>query len=143
MKLPAKIRYATKAVLELALRYKTNTPVQIGTIAKLQNIPHNFLLQLLIRLKNAGVVNSSRGISGGYYLSKDPSKISLADVVRAVDDGIVESPKKSRPRRSADPSEVITDIWTDINEEVVKRLEEATFDKLAAKIKNEGLSYCI
>ncbi|HAJ57588.1 MAG TPA: hypothetical protein DCL35_07460 [Candidatus Omnitrophica bacterium] len=143
MKLPAKVEYAAKAVLELSIRYQAQMPIQISTIAKSQNIPHNFLLQLLIRLKNAGIVTSSRGVSGGYYLAKDPTRISLADVVGAIDDAILEAPKRSKGRKSSDSSEVMTQVWSDINIEVIKRLKEATFDKLAAKVKNEQLTYQI
>ena len=89
MKLPAKVYYGCKAVLELALRYDNRQPVRLATISGQQNIPTNFLVQLLIRLKNAGLVESTRGASGGYTLAKPPGEISLADVFKAVDDNIL------------------------------------------------------
>jgi DNA-binding IscR family transcriptional regulator len=61
MKIPAKIEYAYKAVLELALRYNKENPVQINTICEAQVVPKKFLIHLLLRLKNANIVNSSRG----------------------------------------------------------------------------------
>ncbi len=143
MKLPAKIEYAAKAVLELSLRYNADSPVQISAIAKSQNIPKNFLLQLLIRLKNAGLVASSRGVSGGYYLAKEPSRISLFDVVSSVDDSILEVAKRPRVQRSADSGRLIKDVWNSINMEVASRLKEETFDKLTALVKNEQPTYQI
>ncbi len=143
MKLPAKMEYASKAILELSLRYKADTPVQISVIAKAQKIPQNFLLQLLIRLKNAGLVNSSRGVAGGYFLARRPSAITLVDVVRAIDDSIVEAPRRLETKGSPDPGEVITQVWSEINTEVIRRLEDVTFDVLASRVKNEQFNYNI
>ena len=87
MKLPAKSEYAFKAVIELAIRYNGENPIQLNVISDSQEIPKKFLIQILLRLKSAKIVNSSRGTAGGYFLAKPPSKVSLADVLMAVDDG--------------------------------------------------------
>lgn len=143
MKIPAKIEYAYKAVLELALRYNKDNPVQINTICEAQGVPKKFLIHLLLRLKNANIVNSSRGAAGGYYLSRPPSQISLADVFMAVDDTIISSQKKTQSGRGADSDQQIWRIWSDINKDIESRLEEVTFDKLIFGIKNTQLTYYI
>lgn len=56
-------------------------PVQIGRIAEKEKIPQRFLEGILLSLKNIGMLNSTRGKSGGYYLLKDPREVTLLDVV--------------------------------------------------------------
>lgn len=143
MKLPAKIDYAYKAILELAIRYRSDTPVQLSVISEAQDIPEKFLIQLLLRLKSANVINSSRGISGGYYLTRPPSQVSLADVVRAIDDSIIEAPREAKGPKASDSDKLIARIWGDIAKDTVKRLEEITFDKLVSKIGNQQFAYQI
>jgi Rrf2 family protein len=143
MKLPAKIEYAYKAVLELALRYSGDNPVQINTISRSQAIPQKFLVQLLLRLKNANIVNSSRGAAGGYYLTRPPSRISLADIFRAIDDTIINSPKKTGQVKISEADKLISHILEDVSRETVARLEGVTFDKLASQLKKEQLTYYI
>ena len=143
MNLPAKIEYAFKAVLELTVRYGSDSPVQLNTISESQGIPKKFLTQLLLRLKNANIVNSSRGIAGGYNLTRPPSQISLADVFRAIDEDMLEIPKKTKSIKAADADKLILRIWGEISRQTVKQLERITFDRLAADLKSEQLTYYI
>lgn len=143
MNLPAKIEYAYKAVLELAIRYKGENPVQLSAICQAQGIPRKFLTQLLLRLKNSGIINSSRGVEGGYYLTRHPSRISLADVFKAIDDSFISSAKPAKSGRSSDADNVIRRIWADINKEAARRLEEITFDKLITQVRKSELTYQI
>jgi len=143
MKLPAKIEYAYKAVLELALRYNGDRPIQINTLCEAQGIPKKFLVQLLLRLKNANIVNSSRGVSGGYYLTRPPSRISLADIFRAIDDTIIGSPKQTRGAKISEADRLISHVLEDASRETVARLEGVTFDKLVSQLKKEQITYYI
>lgn len=143
MKIPAQVEYAYKAILELSLRYGKNGPVQLSTISEAQGIPKKFLIQLLLRLKNANIVNSARGIAGGYYLARPPSQISLADVIRAIDEAIIEPPREARRAKSSDADKLLGHIWADATKETARRLEERTFDKLAAQIGAEQFTYQI
>ena len=143
MKIPAKIEYAYKAILELAIRYKGDLPVQIHVISKAQNIPEKFLTHLLLQLKSANIVNSSRGVAGGYYLTRPPSRISLADLFKAIDDTIIGLPGKVRSTKGSQADKAIFNIWENISKSAEKQLEEVTFDKLITKIENEQLIYYI
>ncbi|MBU2541638.1 MAG: Rrf2 family transcriptional regulator [Candidatus Omnitrophica bacterium] len=140
MRLSAKIEYACKAVIELALHYQHHRPVQLNDISKRQYIPKQFLVQIMIRLKNSGLVNSVRGIAGGYLLLKAPSQISLADVFRAVDDNILAVKGNVK---SSKAQTLINSIWNDLNSQLIQKLEGLTFDTLVAKIKNESVTYYI
>lgn len=143
MKIPAKIEYAYKAVLELALRYNGDSPVQINTICEAQKIPKKFLVQLLLRLKSSNIINSSRGVAGGYYLTRPPSQISLADIFRAIDDTIIGSPKISKRSKGSESDRLFFHIWDEASKETVSRLGKITFDKLASQLKNEQFTYYI
>src|SRR5436309_1265597 len=84
MKLSLRGEYALRALLVLGLNYDQPV-VRIRTISQQQNIPKRFLEQILNDLKSAGLVQSKRGVAGGYRLASRPEKISLAAVVRHVD----------------------------------------------------------
>ncbi len=75
-----KTRYAIMALTFLAREYEKE-PIPISRIAKSENIPQRFLEGILLTLKRCGILNSTRGKIGGYYLIKAPQNITLLDVV--------------------------------------------------------------
>src|SRR2546426_7357051 len=83
MKLSLRGEYALRALLVLGLNCK-QAVVPIRTISQQQNIPKRFLEQILNDLKSAGVVESKRGIAGGYRLALPPAKVTPAQVIRHV-----------------------------------------------------------
>jgi Rrf2 family protein len=88
MRLSKRGEYGLRAMIQLANVPEDSSlmPVlQISQIATLEKIPVKFLELILLSLKNAGLLQSKRGISGGYYLSKDPSEIMLGQIVRTLD----------------------------------------------------------
>src|SRR3954464_221589 len=84
MKLSTRGEYALRALLVLGLNYGPQV-VPIQRIASEQNIPKRFLEQILNDLKSAGVVESKRGIAGGYRLARPPQHITLAAIIRHVE----------------------------------------------------------
>jgi Rrf2 family protein len=85
MKLSARTEYACLAMLQLAEEYAGGEPVQIRRIAEEHGIPARFLVQILLQLKGANLVASTRGAAGGYRLARAPSEISLADVIEVME----------------------------------------------------------
>lgn len=90
MKLSSRTEYAFLALLYLA-RNKQDKMVHGSTIAKEQKIPIRFLQQILFILKQARLVKSIKGKNGGYSLSRDPTKITVAEVVRLFDGPLAPS----------------------------------------------------
>jgi Rrf2 family protein len=84
MRLSKKGEYALKAMIHLSLNYDKST-VQIHEISQKERIPEKFLELILLELKNAGLLQSKRGIGGGYSLIKPPDEITLAEVIRIID----------------------------------------------------------
>lgn len=85
MKLSAKTEYACLAMLQLAGEHDSGEPVQIRRIAEEHGIPARFLVQILLQLKGASLVASTRGAAGGYRLARHPREITLAEVIEAMD----------------------------------------------------------
>ena len=84
MKLSTKGRYGLRAVLDLALNSKDQV-VPLSEIAVRQNISISYLEQLISKLRKAGIVQSIRGAQGGYKLAKDPAKLSVGEILRALE----------------------------------------------------------
>src|SRR5688572_32944833 len=84
MKLSVRGEYALRALVVLGLNYG-NWVLSIQTISAHQNIPKRFLEQILNDLKSAGILESKRGIAGGYRLRLPPEKITLAAVIRHIE----------------------------------------------------------
>jgi Rrf2 family cysteine metabolism transcriptional repressor len=81
----AKAEYACVAMLELAARHGDPRPVRLADVADKHGIPPRFLVQILLDLKRAGLVDSTRGAAGGYGLARSPDEITLYDVLRVID----------------------------------------------------------
>ena len=85
MKISAKTEYACIAMLVLADRYTIGEPVRIREIADVHQVPARFLVQILLQLKGAGLVGSTRGACGGYRLLRSPDEITLGEVMEVID----------------------------------------------------------
>ncbi len=84
MKLTTKMRYGTRALVDLAL-HQAQAPVPSGEIAERQQVPIKYLESILVALRNAGLVHTTRGALGGYALAREPERIVLAEVFDALE----------------------------------------------------------
>ncbi|HTA62230.1 MAG TPA: Rrf2 family transcriptional regulator [Bacteroidia bacterium] len=80
--LPKKSKYAIKALVFLAKKYRKNKPVRINEISEAEKIPRKFLEAILLELRKNGLLGSKMGAGGGYYLLKHPEEIMLSNVIR-------------------------------------------------------------
>ena len=88
MKLSTKGRYGLRAFIDLAV-YGEEGPIPLNSIAARQEISLHYLEQLMAKLKKAGLVESVRGVNGGYRLSKPAEEISVGDVLRALEGDLI------------------------------------------------------
>src|SRR5205085_4313554 len=114
MRLSAKAQYACVAMVELACNYGERNPVHLKTIAENHGISQRFLVQILLQLKGAGLVESTRGAAGGYQLSKPPAEISLADIVHAIDQAPPALPEALTKLRSTPAVQAICGILQEV-----------------------------
>jgi Rrf2 family protein len=89
--LSKKTKYGLKALTYIA-RQEGNKPVQVGEIAKSEQIPQKFLESILLTLRKSGCLGSKKGKHGGYYLIKKPTEIIMADVMRVLEGPIAMVP---------------------------------------------------
>ena len=89
--LAQKTRYALRSLLYLA-EEREGAAVQLAAIARTQQVPPKYLELIMLDLKKAGFVSSTRGPKGGYRLTKDPAEISFGDVVRVMEGPIALVP---------------------------------------------------
>jgi Rrf2 family protein len=85
MRISAKAEYACLAIIELARSGGAGARRRVRELSEAQGIPEQYLIQILLQLKAAGIVQSARGSVGGYQLSRDPAQISVAEVIVAID----------------------------------------------------------
>lgn len=85
MRLSKRGEYGLRAMIDLAAWNYGDAVVQIKDIAERQQIPSKFLEQILLTLKNAGLLRSKMGVGGGYYLAKPADQINLGQIVRILD----------------------------------------------------------
>ena len=97
MRLSAKTEYAAIAALELARCRAAADPVRLRSISQGQRVPEQFLVQILLQLKAAGIVTSTRGAAGGYRLARPPEEITLADIRGAVEGDTDTAAPLTRP----------------------------------------------
>lgn len=83
MRITTMSRFGTRAIFDIVY-HSAGLPVQIKDISKRQEIPIKYLGQIIHRLKKAKIVESVRGPSGGYVLARDPSEITVGDIIKAV-----------------------------------------------------------
>ena len=88
MKLSSKDRYGLKAMCYMAERYGDGV-ISLSVMSSDLGLSDKYLEQLLSSLRKAGLVYANRGASGGYFLAKDPDNISVGDVLRVLEDGLV------------------------------------------------------
>ncbi len=91
MKISRKVEYASRVLAQLARSHGGNRMPHIEELAVIEKVPANYLVQILNELRNAGLITSKRGKQGGYMLARQPSAISIADIIRAIDGEILES----------------------------------------------------
>lgn len=143
MRVSAKAEYACVAMLELAANYSETQPLRVKTIADAHGIPQRFLVQILLQLKGAGLVASTRGAAGGYHLAKPPAAISLGDIT-----SIIDSPPPTRPAAldlAHSPAvQAIRSVWQEVQAEEQRLLEENTLAELLRRSQqSNALSYQI
>ncbi|MBD2363783.1 Rrf2 family transcriptional regulator [Anabaena minutissima FACHB-250] len=110
MELSCKSEYAILALLEMATHYESGEPMQIRQIAAQQKIPDRYLEQLLATLRRGGILKSQRGSKGGYFLAREPRKITLFEILECLEGLDVRTNENNGNSKTLDNA-VIEEIW--------------------------------
>ena len=142
MKLSAREQYGLRAMIELGRRYGDG-PVSLSDVAEAQGVSLGYLEQITPLLREANLVESTRGARGGYQLRRPPREITVGDVVRALEEGYI-MPLKCIPgteeEESCSRTEVCgaREVWRRMHEGIVEVLDSTTLDDLIEPIGAGG-----
>ena len=131
MRISAKADYAVRAAVELAAA-EDEKPVKAERIATAQEIPLNFLENILGELRHAGIVRSHRGAEGGFRLAKPAAEISVADVIRAVE-GPLASVRGGPPEEAhyGGAADSLPRVWIAVRVNLRRVVEQVTIADIA------------
>jgi Rrf2 family protein len=132
VRISAKSDYAVRATIVLAVA-NDDGPVKADAIARSQEIPLKFLLNILSDLKRSRIVTSHRGTHGGFQLARPAAEISVADVIRAIE-GPLASVHEILPENVSypPPSESLRHVWVAVRASLRSVLERVTIADLAS-----------
>jgi Rrf2 family protein len=128
MKISAKAEYACLAVLALARRKPDDPPLRIREISEAHGIPERYLVQILLQLKGAGLVASTRGASGGYRLARPAASISLGEVLTAIDGPEAPALEPLKPA-----ARVLAAVWEHVRAAERSVLDQTSIAQLAER----------
>lgn len=131
----AKTEYACVSLLELAAHHGNPKPLGLKSIAEKHGISHRFLVQILLQLKAAGLVESTRGASGGYHLARAPENITVADIVQVIDP--VDPIRGADKQTASMMIQTIHSLWGEVQQAQRKILEETTLADLVERSKGQ------
>ena len=134
MNLTTKGRFAVTAMLDLAMQHSSD-PVTLAEISQRQKISLSYLEQLFGKMRRRALVNSVRGPGGGYRLAKDMGRVSVADIIVAVDEPI-DSTRCGGKEDCNDGEKCIThDLWEKLNDHIFEYLGAVTLKQLVDEQK--------
>jgi Rrf2 family iron-sulfur cluster assembly transcriptional regulator len=134
MRLTTKGRFAVTAILDLAMSQKGG-PVSLAGISERQGISLSYLEQLFGKLRRNELVSSVRGPGGGYLLAKPLEAVSVADIIRAVDEPIDATQCGGKENCHDDQKCITHDLWAGLNEHIFEYLSSVRLATLVAKQK--------
>jgi Rrf2 family iron-sulfur cluster assembly transcriptional regulator len=146
MRLTTKGRFAVTAMLDLAMR-QGNGPVTLAGISERQRISLSYLEQLFGKLRRRELVDSVRGPGGGYCLARAAHEISVAEIIRAVDEPIDATQCGGRENCQEEHRCMTHDLWTNLNATIYDYLTSVTLGSLVdnqlAKLQNAEVAVLI
>jgi Rrf2 family transcriptional regulator, iron-sulfur cluster assembly transcription factor len=132
MRLTTKGRYAVTAMLDLALHYEEGS-ITLADISRRQGISLSYLEQLFARLRKKGLVDSARGPGGGYRLSREADKISVSDVINAIDEGVDATRCKGKKNCQGEQRCLTHELWEDLSRQISDFLAHITLGELVQR----------
>jgi Rrf2 family transcriptional regulator, iron-sulfur cluster assembly transcription factor len=137
MRLTTKGRFAVTAMLDLALN-DSKGPVTLAGISKRQRISLSYLEQLFGKLRRRNLVDSVRGPGGGYTLAQPLAQVSVADIIRAVDEPLDATQCGGRENCQEDKRCMTHELWSTLNDKMFEYLNSVKLAELVAKQREKA-----
>ena len=130
MQMSTRVRYAVRAMIELALNYETE-PIQLKDIASKQDISVKYLEQIMAPLRVRGYVRTQKGSRGGYHLAVKPEDITIYDIVESIEGSL--APVSCVDDNSCERIDrcVARSVWKRVKDVLVEELQSHNLAKLA------------
>lgn len=138
LRLPRKALYALEAVVDIAFNARPD-PVQAKEITRRQGIPPRYLEQVMQQLVHAGVLKGVRGPRGGYVLARERRRISVGDIVQAIQALDRDSAEDVGESRSDLGQRIVRPLWAEIEADLLTRLEAITLEDLCRRARSAGI----
>jgi Rrf2 family iron-sulfur cluster assembly transcriptional regulator len=139
MKLTTKGRFAVTAMLDLAL-HGSDGPVTLAGIAERQKISLSYLEQLFGKLRRRELVESVRGPGGGYFLAREAAQLSVADIVRAVEEPLDSTQCGGRENCHDNQRCMTHELWEELNTTVYGFLSNVKLSHLVERQRSKPVS---
>jgi Rrf2 family iron-sulfur cluster assembly transcriptional regulator len=137
MRLSTKSRFAVTAMIDMGLRQHQG-PVSLAAISQRQHISISYLEQLFSKMRQHGLVDSTRGPGGGYTLNRDANHISVADIINAVNspDG------KEQISTDAEQNGYVSteELWSSLNQKMEDHMQSISLHSLIADQLSKGMN---
>lgn len=127
MKISQKLEYACRALAQLAKTYDGKTLTRLDELAQREAISANFLVQILNDLRRGGMIESRRGATGGYLLSRPANQITLRQIVEAVEPSQLQNTALDQ----GESGSAVRRIWENVSSQMTKNLDDITLEALA------------
>lgn len=149
MRMSTRGRFGLRALLALAKR-GNNTPISVAALAEEMDVSADYLMQLFVKLRQAGLITSVRGPRGGFRLARPAGQITVADIVTAVEGPIAvthcvdmspsaKSKKKNKPPCPKQPTCLARIVWEELTGEIADLLQNTTLARVLEEGRRRGL----
>ena len=128
MKISQKLEYACRALVQLAKSYDGKTLTRLDDLAQREAVSANFLVQILNDLRRAGIIDSRRGASGGYILSRTAENITMRQIVDAVEPSQLQNTALDQ----GESGTAVRRAWQAVSVKLAVDLDAVTLDSLAS-----------
>jgi Rrf2 family iron-sulfur cluster assembly transcriptional regulator len=135
MRLTTKGRYAVTAMLDLSLNFDMGA-ITLADISERQGISLSYLEQLFARLRKQGLVSSSRGPGGGYRLSREADKITVMDVITAVDEKVDSTKCEGKANCHGGEACLSHELWQSLSDQIRHYLASITLAQVVQQHEN-------
>jgi Rrf2 family iron-sulfur cluster assembly transcriptional regulator len=139
MRLTTKGRFAVTAMLDLAL-HGGKSPVTLAGISDRQKISLSYLEQLFGKLRRRKLVESVRGPGGGYHLAREAAQVTIADIIRAVEEPLDSTQCAGRENCHENQRCMTHDLWEELNTTVYGFLAGVTLAQLVERQRTKPVS---
>ncbi len=138
MKVSTRVEYGMLALTDIALYSENGSSVSAPEIAERQNISHKYLEQILTHLKQAGLIRAQKGLRGGYTLTRTADKISIAEILNALDSDILDKMNNTGNETERNLRNAVNAcLWEEMNRLLIEFAERKTLSDFIQECRNQ------